>query len=86
MLADNVIKSSDKIKYLELHLEQSLAGDHTVNSIIGKCASNLDLCIVTARPHMKDLRNFWLQFSFNVISITQLMWYMGATTKLKTRL
>ena len=38
---DNVIKSSDKVKYLGLHLEQSLAGDHTVNSIIGKCASKL---------------------------------------------
>ena len=85
---DNVIKSSDKIKYLGLYLEQSLAGDHTVNSIIGKCAL-IGLKFMYRHSKALNERSRKLLASALIrchFDYSACAWYEGVTTKLKTRL
>jgi len=84
---DSVIKSSDRIKYLGLHLDQNLTGEHTVSSIISKCTSKLKFMYCHSKAlnqrARKNLASVLIQCHFDYSASA---WYMSVCTTLKNKL
>ena len=81
------IKPTNEVKYLGLHLDQTLSGERTVNSVVSKCNSRLKFMYRYRRALSENSRKLLtsalIQCHFDFAASS---WYMDLNLKLKRKL